>query len=137
MKYLWDTDTCVYFLNGSQSIQERLSAVGAESICVTTLTIAELRYGCYKSSHVNQNLEKVRRLQELLYTLSDLDDEVATLFGKNKAVLRKQGVTIGDIDLLIGSVAVVRGFILVTNNVRHYQHIPDLNSENWSTPKTA
>jgi predicted nucleic acid-binding protein len=82
-------------------------------------------------------LEKVRSLQELVYTLSDLDDEVATLFGKSKAVLRKQGVTIGDIDLLIGSVAVVRGFILVTNNIRHYQHIPDLNSENWSTPRTA
>lgn len=36
-----------------------------------------------------------------------------------------------DFDLLIASVAITRNYILVTNNTRHYNRIPDLKLENW------
>ncbi len=47
------------------------------------------------------------------------------------AALRKTGQIIGDMDLLIASVAVSRSLIVVTNNTRHFDRIPELKVENW------
>ncbi len=49
-----------------------------------------------------------------------LDDEVMDYFGKFKAELRSSGQIIGDIDLLIASVAVSNHLTLITNNIRHF-----------------
>jgi len=38
---------------------------------------------------------------------------------------------VGDFDLLIAGFASVKKLYLVTNNIKHFQHIPDLNIENW------
>ena len=43
------------------------------------------------------------------------------------------GQPLPDFDLLIASVALVENRILVTNNTRHYQRIPDLQLENWAS----
>lgn len=52
-------------------------------------------------------------------------------FGALKAQLRQSGQPLADFDLLIASVALVENRVLVTNNSRHYQRIPDLQLENW------
>lgn len=38
---------------------------------------------------------------------------------------------IDDFDLLIGATAICKNMTLVTENVRHLSHIPDINIENW------
>jgi hypothetical protein len=35
MKYLWDTDICVHFLNGNKKIVQKTQTIGAENICAT------------------------------------------------------------------------------------------------------
>ena len=52
-------------------------------------------------------------------------------FGALKAQLRQSGQSLPDFDLLIASVALVENRIMVTNNTRHYQRIPELQLENW------
>lgn len=44
---------------------------------------------------------------------------------------RQSGQPLPDFDLLIASAALVENSVLVTNNTRHYQRIPDLQLENW------
>ena len=44
MSYLWDTDTCIYFLNGSSDVRDRLKRVGEDAICTTIYNIAEHKY---------------------------------------------------------------------------------------------
>ena len=54
-----------------------------------------------------------------------------SLFGKNKAILRREGLLIDNFDLLIGSTAVAHNCVLVTDNVKHLSRIPDIEIENW------
>jgi predicted nucleic acid-binding protein len=35
MKYLWDTDICIHFLNGDKKILQKIQAIGAKNICTT------------------------------------------------------------------------------------------------------
>lgn len=131
MKYLWDTDTCVYFLNGNKSIAQKVREVGESNICTTILNITELKFGAYNSVKVEENLKRVERLQENLIVLDGLDDAIGTFFAKNKALLRKKGITVGDFDLLIAGFASINNIKLISNNTKHFQHIPDIEIENW------
>lgn len=105
MKYLWDTDTCVHFLNGNKDVARKVKSIGAENISTTIISIIELKYGAYKSARVESNLDRIHRLESNLAVLDNLNNEVGIFFAKTKAQLRKKGITISDFDLLIASVA--------------------------------
>ena len=47
--------------------------------------------------------------------------------------LRKEGMLISQADILIAGVAKSRNLVLVTNNVSHFDRIPELEIENWHT----
>jgi tRNA(fMet)-specific endonuclease VapC len=68
-----------------------------------------------------------------------IDEPAAEQFGRFKAILRRTGRRrtgrpIGDIDLCIAGIAVRHGLIVVTNNTRHFERIPELPLENWLEP---
>lgn len=54
------------------------------------------------------------------------------LYGENKAQLEGVGRMIGDFDLLIGSCAIYHDLIMVTSNLKHFDHIPDIKLEDWA-----
>lgn len=41
MKYLLDTNICVYFLNGKFNLQQKIDEVGIENCYVSEITIAK------------------------------------------------------------------------------------------------
>ncbi|MCX7015764.1 MAG: PIN domain-containing protein [Candidatus Sumerlaeota bacterium] len=131
MKYLLDTHTCVYFLNGEEAVRDRLLETGVESVSISCVSIAELRYGAHKSTCVEANLARILSLESQLTVFDRIDSALADLFGRLKASLRSNGLTIGDFDLLIACFALVNSLVLVTNNAAHFQHIPGLQIENW------
>jgi tRNA(fMet)-specific endonuclease VapC len=131
MRFLWDTDTCVYFLNGHPAIQKMVESVGAEEICTTIISIAELKYGAYNSMKTESNLQRIKDFQESLVVLSELDENITTTFAKNKCLLKKAGIIINDFDLLIASFATEAELIVVTNNTKHFSQIPNLKTQNW------
>jgi tRNA(fMet)-specific endonuclease VapC len=48
------------------------------------------------------------------------------------AALQKIGrAAKGPVDPLLAATAAVHGLTLVTRNIRDFEHIPDLNVENW------
>jgi tRNA(fMet)-specific endonuclease VapC len=64
-------------------------------------------------------------------TVLGLTPEAVALFGDIKADLRKKGLLIEDMDLLIAATAREHDLTLVTNNASHFERIPDLRLENW------
>ena len=54
-------------------------------------------------------------------------------YAHQKAILRKTGSLIDDLDLLIGSTAVAIDCIMVTENVKHLNRIENIQIENWTT----
>jgi predicted nucleic acid-binding protein len=76
-------------------------------------------------------------LQRLLtYEVSVIpfDADCAEEFGRVRADLRRQGISVDDMDLLIGATALVYDLTVVTHNTRHFQHIPGLRLDDWLTP---
>jgi tRNA(fMet)-specific endonuclease VapC len=46
--------------------------------------------------------------------------------------LERSGKPIGNMELLIASHAVSQGMTVVTNNLKHFSHVPGLKVEVWS-----
>jgi len=132
LKFLMDTDTCIYLLNGNQNIKNQITRVGVEAIAVSVMTKGELYFGAYNSNRVKTNLERIQLFFEPpAPEVLPLDDVVMDCFGKFKAELRRKGQPVGDTDLLIAGVAISRRLTLVTNNTKHFNRIPGISLENW------
>jgi tRNA(fMet)-specific endonuclease VapC len=63
-----------------------------------------------------------------------IDEAAVERFGRFKAILRREGQPIGDVDLFIAGVAVCHGLTVVTNNTAHFERLPGLTLENWLEP---
>ncbi len=132
VKYLLDTDTCIYWLNGKTTVRNKLLAVDFSEIAICEITVAELYFGAYNSSKIDKNLTSAETFIKSMIVFS-FNNEILKKFGELKAHLRKSGTPVADFDLLIASVALTENLILVTNNTRHYDRISHLTIENWST----
>ena len=105
--------------------------VGDDHIFVSSITIAELYFGAFNSSEVEQNCEMLDQLVGELNVVQ-LDNKAGRVFGAIKANLKKTGQIIGDSDLFISATAISRKMILVTNNERHFKRIGELGLANWT-----
>ena len=83
-----------------------------------------------KSQHKEKNKSALESFLAPL-EIVDFDFEAAQLYGLVRAYLEKMGTPIGDFDLMIAAHALSLGLVLVTNNERKFQRIPDLIVENW------
>ncbi|NJN10627.1 MAG: type II toxin-antitoxin system VapC family toxin [Richelia sp. RM2_1_2] len=131
MKYLLDTDICIYWLKGKTTVKNRVNKVDWTEIAICVITASELYFGAYNSSKIEKNLIAAETFIQSLAVL-DLSNDTLKKFGQLKAQLRQAGKPVADFDLLIASVALTENLILVTNNSRHYQRILGLNLDNWS-----
>lgn len=129
-KYILDTDTCIYLLNGERRIEEKILDISIENVSTTVITECELYYGAYKSTRVEKNLEGLKKLRERIKIIHTNAD-IAPVYGKIKADLERKGQRLDDADLLIAAIVIASDQILLTNNTAHFKRIPGLQIENW------
>lgn len=132
MKYLLDTDTCIFFLQGKYRINEKIKEVGVENCFISEITIAELKYGAEKSTNFEKHSKEVDKMEELftvipIYSAFDI-------YAKERVRLQKEGNLIPDFDLLIGVTSLANNLILVTNNEKHLNRLNGIQLENWKKP---
>lgn len=60
-----------------------------------------------------------------------LSDEAIVKASDIYAFLRLKGELIGDADILIAATALTNQICVVTNNLNHFQRIPELQVQNW------
>ena len=131
MKYMLDTNICIYIIKKKPiQVIQVLQKKKIGDICISTITLAELQYGVEKSSNKVMNQ---LALTEFLAPIEILNfnDKAARHFGSIRAHLESIGKIIGPFDLQIAAHALSEDLILVTNNTREYERIPDLKIENW------
>ena len=121
-QYLLDTDVCIELIKHNERVLDKVEIVGADHCFVTEITIAELFYGAAKSGRPEQfnDVEYILQSFDLKPLLPSL-----RLYGENKAILEDKGQMIGEFDLLIGSCAVHNNLVMVTSNLKHFDHIPN------------
>ena len=128
--YLIDTDILIYSLKGVPQVISNFKLFEDAPKAISVISYGELIYGANKSAKVTSNLAKVHRLQEI-FPVIDASKSILDCFGSIKADLSKEGISVADFDLLIGSTAITLGYTLVTNNEKHFSKIPDLKMTNW------
>ena len=133
LRRLLDTNVCIHIIRRRpQAVLRRFEDYGIGEVGISSVTVAELRYGAEKSSRPKQNLEALGRFLLPLEVLA-FGEEAAAAYGRVRATLEKVvGTPIGPLDTLIAAHAVSMGVMLVTNNTREFQRVPDLEVEDWT-----
>ena len=133
MKYLFDTNICIYLINKKfKYLIDRVEKLGIEKIGISSITIAELEYGIAKSDSTRKEENRIALLEFLVpFKFINFNQNDAYEYGKIRQDLQLKGKAIGNMDILIGSQAVSRELILVTNNEKEFKRIENLKIENW------
>jgi tRNA(fMet)-specific endonuclease VapC len=131
VRFLLDTDTCIYSLKQNAAVLKRLLSTSRSDVTVSVITEAELRTGAAKSASAAKTLRLVENFLKPLQIV-DFQSEDAAAYGQVRTRLEKAGTPIGPLDTLIAAQAVARKLILVTNNEREFGRVPGLRIENWA-----
>lgn len=132
MKHMLDTNICIYLIKKKpEKVLSRFRSNTIGDIGISSITLAELRYGVEKSLQVQKNREALNAFL-LPLEIANFDAEAALSYGIIRAVLEKAGTPVGSMDMLIGAHAMSLGVTLVTNNVREFKRIRNLNIADWS-----
>lgn len=130
LRYMLDTNICIYVIkNRPVALRDRFNAnVGA--LCISSVTLAELLYGAEKSAKQDHNRKVVESFAARL-TVLDFDEKAANHYGDIRASLEKAGQVIGPYDLMIAGHARSEGLVLVSNNLREFDRVDGLRTDNW------
>ncbi|MEQ8685289.1 MAG: type II toxin-antitoxin system VapC family toxin [Imperialibacter sp.] len=131
MKYLLDTNICIYFFRGKHNLVDQIESIGIANCAISEITLAELVFGAENSLNPQKNHSLIEKLASQISILPIFN--CISFYGKEKARLRKAGTMISDFDLLIGATAVANELIMVTQNEREFERIKGINIENWIT----
>jgi len=125
-----DSDILIYFLKGQKEVVAKLSQIAIDDLYISRINYTELMYGAYNSARVEENLKVIEPFLEN-FKILEFDKKASLLFAKEKAKLKKQGNIIADMDLMIASIAIANACTLLTNNIKHFQRVQNLQIEQW------
>jgi len=130
LRYMLDTNLCIRVLRDRPAgLRPRFNAE-VDSLCISTITLAELFYGAEKSAKPVENRHEVERFAARLEVLA-FDSRAAAHSAEIRATLERQGMPIGAYDLLIAGHARSLGLVVVTGNLREFTRVGGLRSEDW------
>ncbi|MEZ4599145.1 MAG: type II toxin-antitoxin system VapC family toxin [Syntrophotaleaceae bacterium] len=128
-----DTNICIYLIKQKPpEVLKRFLEYQVGDIAISSITLAELRYGVAKSHYREKN---AKALDEFIIPLEILpfDEEATRAYGEIRAALEKAGTPIGSMDLLIAAHAASLDATLVTNNTKEFIRVPGLRVEDWTS----
>ena len=130
LKYLLDTNIVIYVIKHRPPEVREVFNLHHGRMAISAVTLAELLHGAEKSADVPRNLRVVEdfcsRLDVLPYGL-----KAAQHYGSIRATLERRGQPIGVNDLHIAAHARSEGLTLVSNNLREFERVEGLLTENW------
>jgi tRNA(fMet)-specific endonuclease VapC len=130
-KSILDTDTLINFFDDDENTSRNLSSYLSfhPNLTITELTVFELFQGLeYKQAQ--KQIGKFENFISKCEILNISHDSVK-LSAKIYADLRRKGITIGEIELLIAGIAIQSDLQLITNNTAHFSQIQGLSLHNW------
>src|SRR5260221_11639910 len=132
MKFLIDTNICIYALKQNPVVLGRLLQQSPVDVGLSVITEAELSTGAAKSASPAKTLRLFENFVRPM-TLLEFTSEDAASYAHVRAKLERAGTPIGPLDTLIAAQAVARGLTLVSNNEREFPRIAGLRLDNWAS----
>jgi tRNA(fMet)-specific endonuclease VapC len=123
VRYLIDTDCCIYLFSGRYpELARRISATQAGEIGLSVIVLAELAVGARRGkAPADERLTRLREEMPLL-SFEEQDAEVYARLPFKR----------GRFDRLLAGHAVSRGLTLITNNEADFADVAGLRVENWT-----
>jgi tRNA(fMet)-specific endonuclease VapC len=133
MLVLLDTNICIHLMNrrtGFEKALRRLSGRLFGEVCISAITVSELRYGVSKSAKSRENSAA---LEEFLcrFELLDYPVDAAETYGRIRTELERSGKPIGNNDLLIAAHALAIGARVATANTTEFERVVGLKALDW------
>ena len=108
VRYMLDTDTCSFLIRGGNEKLRKRVQRNAGRLCVSAISVAELRFGARKKGSAR------------------ITDAVGFFLE-----LESAGTPIGNMDTLIAASALADGCVIVTHNTDHFGRVPGLSIQDW------
>ena len=135
MSYLLDTNICIAILNNrprvTRSRVENAVAAG-HRVLLSTVVIHELFYGAAKSTRISESMAAIGNLLAEPYEILGFDVEAALAAAKIRSTLERAGTPIGVYDVLIAGQALHYDFTVATANLREFNRVEGLRTEDWT-----
>lgn len=118
--YLLDSSICINLLQGRDAaLRRNVESRHPDELALSTIVVAEVMIGAHR-------LKRVKESEALLemFTILPFDEAAARAY----AMLPFKR---GSFDRLIAAHTIALGLTLVTSNLRDFQTIPGLRTEDW------
>lgn len=133
-RYLLDTNICIAILRRDSHVGEIISHIKMNQCYISEITLIELKVGAIlgkakstQGKYIDQQLEKFLTCVTILPISSVID-----FFAEEKVRLQLLGTPAhNNFDLLIGCTAVINQMVMVTDNIKDFKNIKDIEIENW------
>jgi len=119
-------------MHGDQKIIQKLKKHKPCDLSLSTITLAEIFYGIRKSNIKRK--ERIGKIESICAQLDifSFDKTAADKYGTIRVYLERKGIPISEGDLQIASIAAANNLIVVTHNVKEFERISGLISEDWA-----
>lgn len=120
-RYLFDTNICIYLLDGrGDHVRRRVEACRRGELVTSAIVRAEVMLGARAHAQTDRAEALFAQINVFPFDQRAADIYAALPFAR------------GNLDRLIGAHALALDLTLVTNNERDFANIPDLRVENWT-----
>lgn len=126
--YLVDTDLVIHHFKGNSKITMRLEELQPRGLGLSVVSLAELWEGIIYSRDPADGAQRLTKFLTGVEILP-LNETICKKFGELRGGQRKAGRPIADFDLLIAATALEQDLTLLSNNRKHFEHIPGLQLE--------
>ena len=128
-----DTETASHLIRGHDAaLDKKVSQIGVGSICISAITEAELRFGCLQ----RPDKTELHALVDAFLSRVDRqawDTDAASAYAVIRTQSQAKGVSLGNMDMLIGAHSVAVSATLVTDDGA-FNHFKEwIITENWLT----
>ena len=130
--YMLDTNTASYIIKGKPAIvREYLLKVPMASICISSITQAELLRGVAKKPEAKRLPIAVKEFL-IRVEIMPWDSGAAEVYAQLRTSYESEGTPLGTMDMLIAAHSVAVGAILITNDKAFYRVKHHLSLEDWT-----
>jgi tRNA(fMet)-specific endonuclease VapC len=123
--YLLDTNILFAIIKDPQGrAAQQIRIIGNDKIFTSIIVAAELQFGIREkdSSVLTQRVEDLLEAIQIL----DFKSPADRYYGEIRNYLQKKGTLIDPNDLLIAAHALAENLLVVTDNIREFERVPDL-----------
>ena len=133
--YMLDTNMASYIIKGEPAaVRERLKKVPMSSVCISSITQAELLRGVAKKPDAKRLPIAVKEFL-LRVEILPWDSDAAEIYANLRTTCESEGLPLGTMDMLIAAHSVAAGAVLVSNDQAFYRIKHHLSLEDWTNQK--